>query len=136
MSRTKKTKDALTGTWSTDINGAFTMSKGSRRYAQSALYAYQNPSDPTIAYLGNDKNNNGYIDKVEVLGQYTINPAISSSQNYPFTGSGTFTANTRSGQFTMLLGPDNYAMGRIYNPGEFFEGKARIEQQKNKSLAS
>jgi hypothetical protein len=120
MSKSKRTKDAITGAWTTDISGEFTMSKGSRRYTQSALYAYQNPSNPTIAYLGNDKNSNGYIDRNEVFGQYTINPAVSSSRDYPFPGSGTFTANARSGRFTMLLGPDNYAIGKIYNPGEFF----------------
>ncbi len=119
MSNRKK-KDSITGSWTTDISGEFTMSKGSRRYTQSALYAYQNPSNPTIAYLGNDKNSNGYIDRNEVFGQYTINPAISSSQDYPFPGSGTFTANARSGRLTMLLGSDNYAIGRIFNPSEFF----------------
>jgi hypothetical protein len=120
MSKSKRTKDAITGAWTTDISGEFTMSKGSRRYTLSALYAYQNPDNPTTAYLGNEKNSNGCIDRDEVFGQYTINPAIPSSQDYPFPGSGVFTANARNGQFTMLMCTENYANGRIYNPSEFF----------------
>lgn len=113
-------KDVITGAWETQISGKFVMSAKSRTFTKNALYAYQNPSNPTIAYLGNDKNKNGFIDRNEVFGQFRIDPSYASQHDYPFPASGAFSANRRTGSFTMNAGDEMYGIGSLYNPASFF----------------
>ena len=120
MAKPKRVKDVVTGAWSTEMSGSFAMSTSKRTLTSNALYAYQNPSNPTTAYLGNDKNSNGYIDRDEVFGEFRITASVASTQDYPFPASGSFTAKTKTGQFTLLTGSDSYGIGKIYSPSSFF----------------
>jgi len=114
------TKDVITGAWEVKNRGKFVISAKSRTFTKNALMAYQNPRKPTIAYLFNDKNKDGFGDRNEVFGQFTIDPGYASQHNYPFPASGAFSANSRTGAFTLSTGGDAYGVGKIYNPDSFF----------------